>query len=116
MDYESTLIDPDGEEYPYSESLDGDAYYYKISIVYGDRDGELQVMNEGVHIVFDDGEWMDFRVPPPERLFPDQRSLTSDDLLRLLRLLASDKVATESYSRSDMSEFYRKYRNNTDSQ
>ena len=102
MPYELTLIVSDEEEYPYSESLDGDSYYYKVSIVFNDKDGELQVMNEGVHIEFDNGEWMDFLIPPPNKLFPNKSKLSQEDLFKLMDFLVSDKVKTKPYSESDI--------------
>ena len=110
MAYKLTLISSDGEEYPYSEDLDGDSYYYKVSIMLDERDGELQIMNEGVHVEFDDGEWMDFSVPPPEKLFPGQSHLSEDDLFKLIGFLTSDKVETKLYSEGEITKMYDKYK------
>jgi len=111
MKYEKMLIDQDGEEYPYSESIDENEYHYRISIVFEEKDGELHVMNSGCHIQFDDGTWLVFNIDP-ERLFVDQDKLSEADLLRLMHFLEHDKVRRLSvlYSKEEIEKFYAKYK------
>ena len=53
MSYDKVITNENGEEFPYSESFDSESYYYKISIVLDDRDGELLISKWGSHIEFD---------------------------------------------------------------
>ncbi|WP_154186062.1 hypothetical protein [Vibrio vulnificus] len=54
MAYDQVMIDEDGEEYPFSSSIDEDGYLYRVSVVFDDRDGEWIILNLGSHIEFDD--------------------------------------------------------------
>jgi len=91
MIYDKTLLDDDGEEYPYSESITDDGYHYRISVVFDGKDGELSAIDAGTDLKCDDGTWLDFNIAP-ERLFPDQNKLSEDDLRRLLGFLCSDRI------------------------
>ena len=74
MSYDLSFSNSDGTEYPYSESLGEDGgYHYRIQVHHDGRNGELNVFNEGVHIEFQEGDWLDFVIPAPERLFTKQR-------------------------------------------
>ena len=109
MTYNKILIDNDGEEYPYSESFDDESYYYQISIVYDGRDGELNILKPGIHIVFDDDEsWLDFNVAP-EEIFPNKSKLTEIDLLKLISILETSKSKLKTYSKKEMDEYYKKF-------
>ena len=106
MPYDKTLIDESGEQFPYSESLDSGTYYYRISVVWDERDGELQVMQEGAHIEFDDdGSWLAFDVAP-EILFPEQDGLSEGDLLSLLGFLASREQHARTVSAGELEAAY----------
>ena len=110
MNYDKTLIDSTGEEFPYSESIGSDGYYYKISIVFDDKDGELHILNPGTHIEFDDGSMLDFNIAP-EKLFPNQDQLSEDDLIRLMGFLCSDKTEKIRvlYSKEKVEQIYGQY-------
>jgi len=110
MSYDRQIIAPDGEEYPYSEAIDDSGYHYKVSVVYEDEDGELQVLNEGIHIELDSGEWIDFIVPPPKRLFSGQKKLSEKDLLRVLSFLASESVKTKRHTAEEIQEAYLRFK------
>ncbi|MGI9835898.1 hypothetical protein ACJPQX_21895 [Vibrio vulnificus] len=45
MAYDQVMIDEDGEEYPFSSSIDEDGYLYRVSVVFDDRDGEWSILN-----------------------------------------------------------------------
>jgi hypothetical protein len=91
MAYDKVMIDNDGEEYPYSESITDAGYHYRISVVFDDKDGELSIIGDGVDLHFDDGTWLDFNVAP-NILFPNKASLTEDDMKNLMGFLGSDQV------------------------
>ncbi len=110
MSYDKTLIDHDGEEFPYSESIDDNGYYYRISILLDGKDGELNILNAGSHIEFDDGTWLDFNVAP-EDLFLNQDKLSEDDLINLMGFLCSDKIKhrRKLYSKEEVGQIYVHY-------
>jgi len=75
--------------YPYAESWGDETYHYRISVVWDERDGELNVSPDGARLAFDDdGSGLLFPVVP-RVLFPDQQRLAPTDLLHLLKVLAS---------------------------
>ncbi|MBE2187130.1 MAG: hypothetical protein IAE99_10205 [Rhodothermales bacterium] len=74
--------------YPYAESWGDETYHYRVSVVWDERDGELNVSPVGAHIAFDDdGSGLLFPVVP-RVLFPDQQRLAPADLLHVLKVLA----------------------------
>lgn len=109
MAYDKTLIDKDGDEYPYSESIDEDGYYYQISIIWQDRDGELVILKEGAHLEFDDdGSWLDFNITP-EDLFPKAVKLNDKMLLELLTAFVQNKSNARLYSKEQVESGYAKF-------
>lgn len=87
MSYDKVIVSENGEEFPYSESFDEDPYYYEVSIVLDDRDGELFISKWGSHIAFDDdGSWLDFKIAPNE-FFPNQEKLTHENILSYMFIL-----------------------------
>jgi len=87
MSYDKVLISESGEEFPYLESFDEDSYYYQISIVFDDKDGELFISKWGSHIAFDDDEnWLDFKIAP-EDFFPNQNKLSHENILSYMGVL-----------------------------
>lgn len=118
MAYPLLLLAPDGEEYPYAESLNDGSYGYRISVVWEGRDGELNVSPAGAHVAFDDdGSWLLFPVVP-HHLFPDQKQLAPADLLHLLNVLtAVAQSEPEQLGRKSASEIetaYQRYLQNRD--
>jgi hypothetical protein len=110
MSYDRKINAPDAETYPYSEAIDDSGYHYKISVVYEGADGQLQVLNERIHIELESGEWVEFLVPPPKRLFPGQKTLSEKDLLRVLSFLASESVKTKRHTAEDIQEAYLRFK------
>lgn len=109
MSYDKLLVGSNGEEFPYSESFDEDTYHYLISIVWGDRDGELSVLNNGAHIEFDDdGSWLDFNFAP-KSIFPGKAKLTDGEMLQLLVALSENEGNATTYSKEAIDKKYKKY-------
>jgi hypothetical protein len=109
MAYEKTLIDTNGEEYPYCVSFDGESYFYKISVVWKNRDGELNILNEGSHIEFDDdGSWLDFDIVP-EKIFPNKDKLSETDLLLFIKMLESPEKKMKVIIKEKIEASYQKY-------
>ncbi|MBU3947274.1 MAG: hypothetical protein KJ826_03520 [Proteobacteria bacterium] len=109
MAYDKILIAEDGEEFPYSEYLDSGGYHYRISIVWNERDGELVVLNEGAHIVFDDDEsWLDFNIAP-KYIFPGNTKLSEHELIEFMSVLSRNEDKAVSYSKEKIESAYRKY-------
>ena len=105
MEYDLELIDADGDVFPYCEKLDEHGYYYRISIILGDLDGELQIMNTGAHVEFDKGGWLDFKVPAPDEIFKGKTSLSQNDLLHFINLLLNENVETRYYRPNEVQQF-----------
>ncbi len=103
------LTDSEGREFPYSESFNDSAYYYKISVERSGRKGELQVMNEGVHIEFPEGDWLDFAIPAPEKLFPGQVALDEEKLLEIIRLIYDSAIDNRHWSKEEIAEAYEEF-------
>ena len=83
MDYEKLLIDKEtGEEFPYNESFDN-KYYYQISVVDKEKDGELQIKPFGCNLEFDDGTNLVYSFEP-ENLFPGKNRLSEVDLISIM--------------------------------
>jgi hypothetical protein len=113
MKYEKTLIDNDGEEFPYSESFDDESYFYYISVIWNDRDCELNVLKDGTNLIFfDDGSWLDSNIVP-EKIFPDKNKLTESDLLKLINILETEDIKTKLYTKKEMDLYYQKFLNLT---
>lgn len=109
MSYDKVLVDLDGEKYPYSESIVNGKYYYQISIVWCDRDGELIVVPNGTHIEFDDdGSWLDFNFSP-NTLFHDERKLTENKLIRLLNVLWEHRKDSTMIPKENIDKKYQEY-------
>jgi len=108
MEYEKTLIDKDGEKFPYSENIDKDGYLYEISIVWKKRDAEIGILNKGCHIAFDDGELVDTNIIP-ELLFPGKSRLNERELLFILDILEKTNIEGKSYTKEDMDKLYKQY-------
>ena len=108
MAYDKILIDDDGEEYPYCVSLDNGLYYYKISVVWKNRDGELVILNEGSHIQFDDGSWLDFNMAP-EEVFPNKTELSESDLLLFMKVLDAPERKPTILVKEEIEILYQKY-------
>jgi len=109
MEYAKTLIDEEtGEEYPYNESFENESYFYEISVQYGDKDGELNILKAGSHIEFDDGSWLDFDIAP-ERLFPQKDKLEESDLLKIMNFLFENIDKATLLSKKEMDAIYNKY-------
>jgi hypothetical protein len=75
MGYDKVFTDNDGEEFPYSESINKNGYYYRVSVIFDGKDGELNILKAGSHIEFDDGSWLDFNVAPKD-LFSNKDKLS----------------------------------------
>ena len=87
MSYDKIIVSESGEEFPYSESFDEESYYYQISIVFDDRDGELFISKWGSHIAFDDDDsWLDFKIAPND-FFLNQNELTHANILNYMGIL-----------------------------
>ena len=109
MEYDKTLTSSDGEEFPYYSSSNNNEYHYGISVVWDERDGELVVMNEGVHLSFDDdNSWLRFPIQP-SKLFPNQASLTKQDLIQLLQFLPEVTDQATLHTEKEIKEDYQKY-------
>lgn len=110
MSYDKTFIDDSGEEFPYCASIDSDGYHYRVSVVFGDLDGELNILDEGVHIEFDkDGSWLDFNLKPMD-WFPGQKELSHADILKIMSEISSGAVISKRYSGEEMDRFYEKFK------
>lgn len=87
------------------------AWLYRISVVWDERDGELNVSAYGVHLRFDDDEsWLLFPVVP-NILFPDRKRLIPANLLRLMSVLSAlARSEPEQLERKTMPEIEAAYR------
>ncbi|MGK2232609.1 MAG: hypothetical protein ACI92O_001796 [Colwellia sp.] len=108
MSYDKVITNENGEEFPYSESFDSESYYYKISIVLDDRDGELLISKWGSHIEFDDGSWLDYKIAPNE-LFPKQRKLTLDNILFYMQTILERESEAKLLTKQEVEKHYKNY-------
>jgi hypothetical protein len=109
MSYDKLMVSENGEEHPYSESLENGRYQYFISVMWDDKDGELVVINTGAHIEFDiDGSWLVFKVPP-ESLFPKAVKLSELELLRYMSVLEENIPSATSHSKEEMDSKYQQF-------
>lgn len=112
MRYNKLLIDPNGEEFPYTESLDDAGekleYHYQVSVIWQNRDAQLNINRYGVHLAFDDdGSWLDFHTVP-EKLFPKQHKLSEQDLLTLITKLETT-IKTTLYTKEQIDVSHQQY-------
>lgn len=109
MLYDKIIVSGNGEEFPYSGSFDDESYYYKISVVWDDRDGELFISKWGSHIAFDDDDsWLDFKIAPND-VFPNQKELTSENILRYMNILSKRESEGRIISKEKLEKRYQKY-------
>jgi hypothetical protein len=109
MSYDKVLVSENGEEFPYSESSDEESYYYEISIVFDDRDGELFISRWGSHIAFDDdGSWLDFKISPDD-FFPNQKALSHSNILSYMETLLIRESEGKLLSREDVEKLHQRY-------
>jgi len=54
MPYDKVIVSPSGAEFPYSDLSDEESYYYEISVVFDDRDGELRIL---IYVNTDSGQY-----------------------------------------------------------
>ena len=108
MPYEKLLIDSEGEEFPYSEELSNDGYYYRISVIYDDTDGELQISTAGSYLFLDSGGFIDFNVSP-ESIYPGRDSLNEPELLEFMQYLYANQAKAIPYSKDEQQLIYEKY-------
>ncbi|MBE1276853.1 hypothetical protein [Enterovibrio baiacu] len=110
MSYDKTFKDEDGDEYPYYEWFDEDSYYYHISVVWREREGELFICKWGSHIVFDDDRsWLSFSVTP-EEFFPKQKELTTADILSFMDILSDNVSEARVIDEDELKKLYRIYK------
>jgi len=110
MAYDKILVSEHGEEFPYSEFSDGESYYYQISIIFDDRDGELFVSKWGSHIAFDDdGSWLDFKIAP-STLFPECQKLSHEHLLSYMQILSERESEGKIISREEVDALHLAFR------
>ena len=111
MSYDKTITNGNGEEFPYSESFDSESYYYRVSIVLDDRDGELFISKWGSHLEFDDdGSWLDFKIAPNE-FFPRQKKLTHDNILFYMQTILEREREAKRLTRQEIEKHYKSYLN-----
>jgi hypothetical protein len=109
MSYDKVIVSENGEEFPYSESFDDESYYYEISIILNDRDGELYITKWGSHIAFDDDQsWLDFSIAP-EDFFPNQRELTHENILNYMGTLLERKSEGRVIPKSELDLHYQRF-------
>lgn len=109
MSYDKIIVSENGEEFPYSESFDDESYYYKVSIVFDARDGELFISKWGSHIAFDDDEsWLDFNIAPND-FFPNQKELTHDNILSYMNILLEKENEGRVISKDEIEKHYQRY-------
>lgn len=110
MAYDQVMIDEDGEEYPFSSSIDEDGYLYRVSVVFDDRDGEWIILNLGSHIEFDDdGSWLDFNIAP-EDMFPSKDKLQDVEILEFMHHCSCNMENAKTYTKDEMMVLYQKYK------
>lgn len=109
MSYDKVIISESGAAFPYSEAFDSESYYYKISIVFDERDGELFISKWGSHIEFDDdGSWLDFNIAPNE-FFPKQIELTHDNILSYMQTILERESEGKLLSKQEVEKHYQRY-------
>ncbi|QBG34861.1 hypothetical protein [Litorilituus sediminis] len=109
MSYDKIIVNGNGGEFPYSESFDDESYYYEISIVWDDRDGELFISKWGSHIAFDDDHsWLDFKIAPND-LFPNQKELTHDNILSYMSTLQERESEGKIILKEEVEKYYQRY-------
>jgi len=109
MSYDKIIVSENGEEFPYSESFDDDSYYYEVSIVLDDRDGELFISKWGSHIEFDDdGSWLDFKIAPNE-FFPNQKELTHENILSYMVTLLDRESEGTVLTKEEVEKHYQRF-------
>ena len=109
MSYDKIIVSESGDEFPYSESFDDESYYYEISIVLDDRDGELFISKWGSHIAFDDDEsWLDFNIAPKD-FFPNQKELTHDNILSYMNILLERESEGRIIPKEEVEKHYQRY-------
>jgi len=109
MSYDKIIVSENGQEFPYSESFDDESYCYEVSIVLGDRDGELFISKWGSHIEFDDdGSWLDFKISPNE-FFPNQKELTHENILSYMGILLDRESEGKALSKEAVEKHYQRF-------
>ena len=109
MSYDKIIVSENGDEFPYSESFDEESYYYEISVVLDDRDGELFISKWGSHIAFDDDDsWLDFKIAPKD-LFPNQKELTHYNILSYMNILLERESEGRIIPKEEIEKHYQRY-------
>ncbi|WP_064608934.1 hypothetical protein [Photobacterium sp. J15] len=109
MSYDKVLVDLNGEEFPYSESFDSETYYYAISVVFDNRDGELLILRWGAHLIFDDDlSWLDFNLSP-EEIFPARNQLSKSEILEFMQLCLENESNAKLYTKKEMDVQYQRF-------
>jgi hypothetical protein len=109
MSYDKVIVSPGGAEFPYSDLSDDESYYYEISVVFDDRDGELFISKWGSHIAFDDdGSWLDFKIAPDD-FFPNQKALSHSNILSYMETILTRESEGKLLTREDVEKLHKMY-------
>lgn len=99
--YPKLLEAKSGEHFPYSEELDEEGYFYRISVVWRKRDGELIIAPDGVSLSFDDGDSIHSNIIP-RGLFGEVLKLTEEQLEKIILALVEGRP----FSKKEMDDLY----------
>ena len=115
-EFELLLTDQDGEEYPYSESVDTDGYLYELSVTMNenDQDALFCITKHGCHFIFKTGEWLDTAIIPSD-IFPNSEKLSPKELLEILAFAHDSGNWGRTYTKMEIDASYKRFRIERDS-
>ena len=109
MIHNKTLVREDGESFPYSEKVDKDGYYYRVSICVNGRDAHLVITNWGTTLQFnDDASCLDYSVIP-EQMYPAHDRLQPGQILAIMDNARKHLSDARQITKEQMANAYRKW-------
>jgi hypothetical protein len=90
---------PNGQKLPYGESLDENGYIYAVSMEWKNRGGLIFICESGTHVEWNDADGKIVVTNlKPERLFGRMKSLTEEQLLKVIVRLAGSDFEGRTYT------------------